>query len=119
MQSETTASDLASTIPLLGADAHLHGPEHTTRSKLATLEAAILHVPAPWQLRVDHLFPSYCWPNQWPQSTATLPAVACNIAIGWHSTCAKELLMPMVQKFEAALHIPGVVALGEVGLDYQ
>ena len=27
--------------------------------------------------------------------------------------------MLMVQKFKAALQIPGVVALGEVGLDYK
>ena len=119
IQSESATSDLASTIPLLGADAHLHVPKLIIGSKLVTLEAAILRIPAPWQLRVDHLFPLYCWPNQWPQSTTTLPAVACHIAIGWHHTCATELSMLMIQKFKTALHIPGVVALGEVGLDYE
>ena len=119
IQSESATSDLASTIPLLGAGAHLHVPELITRSKLATLEAAILHIPAPRQLRVDHLFPSYCWPNQWPQSTTTLPAVARHISIGWHPTCATEVLMLMIQKFETVLHIPGVMALEEVGLDYE
>ena len=112
IQSESATSDLTGTILLLGADAHLHVPELITRSKLATLQAAILCIPAPWPLRVDHLFPSYCWPNQWPQSPVTLPAVARHIAIGWHPTCAKELSMLMIQKFKTALHIPGVVALG-------
>ena len=45
IQSESATSDLASTILLLGADAHLHVPELIARSKLATLEAAILHMP--------------------------------------------------------------------------
>ena len=68
IQSESATSDLASTILLLGADAHLHVPELITRSKLATLEAAILRIPAPQQLRVDHLFLSHCWPNQCPKA---------------------------------------------------
>ena len=68
IQSKSAAPDLASTILLLGADAHLHAPELITRSKLTTLQTAILCFPATWQLRVDHLSPHTAGPTNGPKA---------------------------------------------------
>ena len=48
-----------------------------------------------------------------------LPWEAKHITVGWHPTCANELSSTSLHQFEAALNIPNVVALEEVGLDYH
>ena len=106
-------------LPLLGADAHLHVPELLKRARVSDLSAAITRMPPPESFRLDTLVPSYCWPNQWLDSTDALPRESKYIAVGWHPTRAHEFQNTSLQQFRSALNIPNVVALGEVGLDYH
>ena len=106
-------------LPLLGADAHLHVPELLKRARVSNLSAAITRMPPPESFRLDTLVPSYCWPNQWLDSTDALPRESKYIAVGWHPTRAHEFQNTSLQQFRSALNIPNVVALGEVGLDYH
>ena len=104
---------------LLGADAHFYAPELVKRSGSPTLAAAMkLHLP-PQQLQLDLLVPSFCFPTQWPMSGAGLPQEARHYAMGWHPNSTQHVGPTALRQFEAALQIPGVCALGEVGLDYD
>ena len=106
-------------LPLLGADAHLHVPELLKRTRVSNLPDAITRLLPPESFQLDTLVPSYCWPNKWLQSTDDLPQEAKHITVGWHPTCAQEFSNNSLHQFEAALNIPNMVALGEVGLDYH
>ena len=114
------AVDAARYTPiLLGADAHFHAPELVKRSGSPTLAAAIKLHPPPQQFQLDLLVPSFCFPTQWPMSGAGLPQEAHHYAVGWHPTSTQHVSPTALSQFEAALQIPGVCALGEVGLDYD
>ena len=112
--------DAAQCTPiLLGVDAHFHAPELVKRSGSPTLAAAIkLHLP-PQELQLDLLVPSFCFPTQWLMSGAGLPQEARHYAVGWHPNSTQHVSPTALCQFEAALQIPGVCTLGEVGLDYD
>ena len=106
-------------LPLLSADVHLHVPELLKNTHVSSLSDAITRLSPPESFWLDTLIPSYCWPNKWLQSTDALLQEAKHIAVDWHPTCANKFSSTSLHQFEAALNIPNVVTLGEVGLDYH
>ena len=106
--------------PYLAADAHCHLQQLVGygETRYASLEAA-LAVSVPHAIRVNPLVPSYCWPNTWEDILQPHPREARYIALGWHPTQAALRSDALLERFHALLVTPNVVALGEVGLDYN
>ena len=106
--------------PYLAADAHCHLQQLVGYGKIryASLEAA-LAVEVSHAIRVNPLVPSYCWPNTWEDILQPRPREARYIALGWHPTQAALHSDALLDQFLALLVTPDVVALGEVGLDYN
>ena len=116
---QVTWSYLTLPLPLLSVDAHLHVLELLKHTHVSSLSNAITQLSPLESFWLDTLISSYCWPNKWLQSTDALPWEAKHIAVGWHPTCANKFSSTSLHQFEAALNIPNVVTLGEVGLDYH
>ena len=106
--------------PYLAADAHCHLQQLVGygETRYPSLEAA-LAAPVPHAIRVDHLVPSYCWPNTWEDILQPRPREARHIALGWHPTQAALRSDALLDRFRGLLVTPDVMALGEVGLDYN
>ena len=106
--------------PYLAADAHCHLQQLVGygETRYASLEAA-LAVEVPHAIRINPLVPSYCWPNTWEDILQPRPREARYIALGWHPTQAALRSDALLDQFRALLVTPDVVALGEVGLDYN
>ena len=106
--------------PYLAADAHCHLQQLVGygETRYPSLEAA-LAAPVPHAIRVDPLVPSYCWPNTWEDILQPRPREARHIALGWHPTQAALHSDALLDRFRGLLVTPDVMALGEVGLDYN
>ena len=106
--------------PYLAADTHCHLQQLVGygETRYPSLEAA-LAAPVPHAIRVDHLVPSYCWPNTWEDIVQPRPREARHIALGWHPTQAALRSDALLDRFRGLLVTPDVMALGEVGLDYN
>ena len=106
--------------PYLAADAHCHLQQlvGSGEKRYTSLEAA-LNISVPHPLRVDPIVPSYCWPNTWEDILQVRPRAAKYSALGWHPTQAAQYSPALLRDFRRLLKEPDVVAVGEVGLDYD
>ncbi len=109
--------------PITYVDAHMHAQRMVTKHGTKSLQQALAKCTAFPDVHVSIMVPSYCWPRKWPDhcELQRLPAEAQNIALGFHPTQALEFRdeSQFLGKFLAKLQLPGVCAIGEVGLDYN
>ena len=106
--------------PYLAADTHCHLQQLVGFGEKCykSLEEA-LNISVPHPLRVDPIVPSYCWPNTWEDILQVHPRAAKYSALGWHPTQAAQYSPALLRDFRRLLKEPDVVAVGEVGLDYD
>lgn len=110
----TLASDTAGRV-----ESHFHLDKLLQRSReptLRQLEATVTHVP-----QISTFIAVYCFPSSWPapnQHAFHARDDRLRFAYGIHPRQASAATTAAVGRLPELLRRPGVVALGEVGLDY-
>lgn len=105
----------------VGVDAHFHLDHLMEKSRHKSIEEAINYVPKDVPFRLERAFPSYAFPERWPDlQKLQLPEQVNRVAWGWHPTRSSMFLEDTQFRatFRDMMQSPFVCAVGEVGLDY-
>ena len=109
-------------IPIV--DAHFHW-DHILDLKPNDMTMSDVMNSPDIRYNLTHCVPCYCYPIGWIPSREKLPAPANKIAIGWHPNRFQDYknkdgtLTPYFEGFKKFLKMSHVIAIGEIGLDYD
>ena len=107
--------------PVVGVDAHIHLTELLARTGDQDLEEVLHHQPGNIRLEVGGVVSNHCFPNRWPgarEREELRRDSRVHLSFGIHPKAATR--QPQIlQRLQTLLDGRGVVAVGEIGLDFS